>query len=365
MLVSELLDSLNNFFPPALKETYDNVGLLVGNPSQKISGVLVSLDVTEAVLDEAIAENYNVIVSHHPVIFSGLKSITGKNYTERIVIKALKNDVALVAIHTNLDNMLLGVNQKICEKIGLENTQILLPKQGILQKLVAFVPETHAEVLKNALFAAGAGEMGDYTNASFSSVGIGSFLPNVGAKPFLGEVGRLQQVAETRVEVVFEQYKEKRVLKAFFETHPYQTPAYDLIQLTNTVAHIGSGMVGSLPQPMPEVAFLEHIKKQFGVKMVRHTALSNQKISKVAVCGGSGSTLLTNAIAAKADVYISADFKYHQFFDADSKILIADIGHYETEQFTCEIINDFLSKKMSNFAPTKITKINTNPIYYT
>lgn len=357
-----LVAALESWAPPVLQEAYDNSGLLVGEPDTRVTGVLVSLDLTEAVIDEAIARGCNVVVSHHPIIFGKLQRLTGADYVQRSVMKALRAGVALFAIHTNLDNVKHGVNATIAQKIGLVETEVLLPKAGMLHKLVTFVPHAQADAVRDALFAAGAGAIGQYHKASFNSVGTGTFEAQAGASPFVGTIGQLQQEPETRIEVVLESWKRAAVMAALLQAHPYETVAYNLIALENSQADIGAGQIGRLPTPMDEMDFLQLLKKQFGGGL-RYTQLLGRPVQTVAVCGGSGSFLLNQAKRAGADVFVTADFKYHQFFDAENCILIADLGHYESEQFTKELITRYLSEKFTTFAVLN-SETNTNPINY-
>ncbi|MDP2188922.1 MAG: Nif3-like dinuclear metal center hexameric protein [Sphingobacteriaceae bacterium] len=357
-----LCQALEAWAPPALQEDYDNSGLLVGDRQQAVTGVLVSLDLTEAVIEEALAKGCNVVVSHHPVIFGKLKRLTGADWVQRCVIKAIKADVALYAIHTNLDHIQTGVSAKMAALLQLQNTRILQPKQKILLKLVTFVPQAQAEAVREALFAAGAGQIGKYHRASFNLEGMGTYEPMAGAKPFSGEVGKLQQEAEVRIEVHLEHWKKAAVLKALLAAHPYEEVAYDLIALENVTADYGAGMLGELPAAMSEIDFLQLAKKCFG-GTVRYSPLTGQPIHKVALCGGSGSFLLPDALQAGAQVLLTADHKYHQFFEADGRILLADFGHYETEQFTKDLIANYLSENFTNFA-VLISETNTNPVNY-
>lgn len=364
MIVKELIHILENAAPLSYQESYDNSGLQIGDPNREVSGVLVALDVTEAVLEEAVRRNCNLIVAHHPLLFSGLKSISGKNYIERIVINAIKNDIAIYAIHTNLDNMLQGVNMKIAEKLRLQQVRILAPSPDTLLKLYTYAPLEHAETIKNALFAAGAGNIGDYSECSFSVKGTGTFKPGENAQPFIGKAGGERENAEeVKLEVLVSKDKKNAILRALRNAHPYEEVAYELVALQNTHQDIGSGMIGTLAAPMKQDEFLHYLKTSMNVSCIRHTEFTGDEIRTVAVCGGSGSFLLNNAIAAEADVFITGDFKYHQFFDADGKIMIADIGHYESEQFTVELIADILNKKFPNFA-VLLTDLSTNPIKY-
>jgi len=363
MRLKEIVKALEELAPPMLQESYDNSGLIVGNPESEISSALLCLDSTEDVVDEAIRLKCNLIIAHHPIVFGGLKRFTGSNYIERTVVKAIKNDIAIYAIHTNLDNVLHGVNAKIAEKLGLKNCRILAPKKDQLRKLAVFCPETHAAELQNALFEAGAGSIGNYTECSFSSTGTGTFKASHEASPFVGQLGERHQEAEKKVEVILPNYLLSKVLSAMLEAHPYEEVAYDVLAIENKYSKIGSGMIGELDQKMGSSDFLNFLKERMNVSVIRATQAVGAVVSTVAVCGGSGSFLLSDAIRAGADVFVSADFKYHQFFDADGKIQIADIGHYESEQFTMELLAEFMSGKFPKFA-VHFTTVNTNPINY-
>lgn len=364
MKVKDIMQTLEAFAPTIYQESYDNCGLQVGDPDREVKGVLVSLDVTEAVLEEAITRNCNMVVAHHPLLFSGLKSISGKNYIERIVLKAIKNDIALYAIHTSLDNMKRGVNAKIAEKLQLQNIKILAPVQDTLLKLYTYAPAGHAEAIKNALFAAGAGTIGEYSECSFSAKGMGTFKPSEQAHPFIGKAGSAREHAEeVKLEVLVSVDKKNSVLQVLLHAHPYEEPAYELVALQNANQDIGAGMIGTLPEPMKPVDFLGYLKEKMRTECIRYTEFAGREVKTVAVCGGSGSFLLKNAIAAKADVFVTGDFKYHQFFDADGKIMIADIGHYESEQFTVELLAALIQKDRTKL-PVHITGIITNPVRY-
>lgn len=361
--ISNVIKELEILAPPILQESYDNAGLIVGDKNEELSGILISLDTTEEVIQEAIDNNINLIVSHHPIIFSGLKSITGKNYIERVIIKAIKHNISIYAIHTNLDNIFDGVNQKIANRLGLVDLKILSPKKESLLKLSVFIPKGAKEDVKEALFAAGAGNIGNYSHCSFSSSGIGSFKANDKASPFVGEKGEIHFEEEIKVEVVLPSYLQSKVTSALLNAHPYEEVAYDLYPILNKDKLIGSGMIGKLNEEMDEQSFLHYVKEKMNTDCIRHTSLLNKKISKVAFCGGAGDFLLESAIAKNADVFISGDFKYHRFFDSENKLIILDIGHYESEQFTIELLGDFLKEKFSTFA-IRFTEVNTNPINY-
>ena len=363
MKLAELTAYLESLAPLAYQEDFDNSGLIVGHAEQEINQALISLDCTEAVVDEAIATGCQVIVSHHPIVFKGLKKFNSKTYVERVVEKAIRHQIALYAIHTNLDNVIDGVNRRICDILGLHNCHILSPKQNLLKKLVTYVPIEQAEQVRKALFKAGAGDIGDYSDCSFNTEGTGTFKPGENTDPFVGEIGIHHQEPEVRIETVYPARLESKILMALFLAHPYEEVAYDLYQLTNQYQQTGSGMVGELAYPFLEDDFLRHIKNSLNATVIRHTELLGRPVKKVAVCGGSGGFLLKQAIAAGADVFITADYKYHEFFDAEKKIVIADVGHFESEQFTQHLLLEKITEKFANFA-VRLTEVNTNPIKY-
>lgn len=363
MKVRDILKPLEKLAPPYLQESYDNSGLLIGQNDDPVDKVLITLDITEEVLEEAIQKKCNLIISHHPVIFGGLKSITGKNATERIVKAAIKNDIAIYAIHTNLDNVDNGVNAIICDKIGLKNRKILAPKKEILRKLVTFCPVDFAEKVRQAIFDAGAGNIGDYDSCSFNAPGTGSFRGSDETNPFVGEKGKLHYEDEIRIETIYPVYHEKTILKALFDSHPYEEVAYDIYLLGNKFESVGAGMIGELEIENEELDFLKELKSTFGTGCIRHSKLLGKKIKKVAVCGGSGSFLINNAISAGADMFITGDVKYHDFFEAEGKMIIADIGHFESEKFAKDLIYSVLNENFSNFA-VQISETNTNSVNY-
>jgi len=354
---------LESIAPLQYQESYDNSGLIVGNEEEELKGILISLDCIEEVVDEAIRENCNLIVAHHPIVFKGLKKITGKNYVERTILKAIKNNIAIYAIHTNLDNVANGVSYKIAEKLNLKNVRILETKKQLLQKLVTFVPEEHKKKVMDALFQAGAGQIGNYQNCSYLIEGTGTFQPNEQAEPFIGTTGEMEYVKETRIEVIFPSFKSSGVIAKMLEAHPYETPAYDIFNLENELIESGSGAIGELEKALNAKQFLLYLKESMGLQIIKHTPLTNSPIRKIAVCGGAGSFLLNRAIREKADFFVTADFKYHEFFDAEGKMVIADIGHYESEVFTKDLIFDILNKKFSNIA-ILLSNTNTNPVQY-
>ncbi len=363
MVIRDVNALLEQFAPLSYQESYDNSGLLVGNPDMPLKGILVTLDVTPEVIEEAHQKGLNLIVSHHPLIFSGLKSITGKTYVERAIIKAIKYDIAIYAAHTNLDNIKGGVNSKIGELLGLKNLRFLSPMEGELVKVVTFVPINEADNVRQAMFECGGGNIGNYDCCSYNIEGKGTFRANEGANPFVGRLGELHLEPETRIEVIVPKAKLSKVIYEMISAHPYEEVAYDIYPLLNSFNGAGSGMIGELASPIPALEFLKIVKKVFNLQSIRHTQFHGKDIKKVAFCGGSGAFLIKQAIATDADIYITGDIKYHQFFDAENKIIIADIGHFESEQFTIEIFYEYLLKNFPKFAVLK-SEIKTNPINY-
>ncbi|MGX7668176.1 Nif3-like dinuclear metal center hexameric protein [Flavobacterium pedocola] len=363
MKIREVLSVLEEMAPLAYAEDFDNVGLLVGNADSEATGVLVCHDALETIIDEAITKKCNLVVCFHPILFSGLKKITGKNYVERAVIKAIKNDVAIYAVHTALDNHQQGVNKIFCNALGLINTKILVPKQNFIQKLITYTIPENVEQVRNALFDAGAGKIGNYDDCSFNSKGIGTYMGNENSNPEIGERFEFVEAEEIKIEVTFEKHQQSKILKALFSNHVYEEVAYEIYDLQNAHQNIGLGMVGELEVPMNEADFLQLVKEKMKTGGIRHSALLNKKIKTVAVLGGSGSFAIKNAINAGADAFLTADLKYHQFYEAENRLLLADIGHYESERFTKNYIVDYLTKKISNFAII-LSEENTNPVKY-
>ncbi|MBS1918531.1 MAG: Nif3-like dinuclear metal center hexameric protein [Bacteroidetes bacterium] len=363
MKISEIISHLETIAPPSYQENYDNAGLLTGSSNRECTGIITSLDATEEVVDEAISKNCNLIVSHHPIIFGGLKKITGKNYVEKAIIAAIKNDIAMYAIHTNLDNVINGVNAQMADKLGLISRKILMPKPATVKKMYTFVPASHLEAVRSAIFNAGAGVIGNYSESSFSSQGTGSFKASENANPFVGKIGERHYEDEIKLETIFPAYLQGKILQALLESHPYEEVAYDIIDLANADMRIGSGLIGELPEPVDEHVFLDRVKQAFGLVVIRHTPLTGRPVKKVALCGGAGSFLISKALSSGADFYITADVKYHEFFDANGKLVLADIGHFESEQFTIGLLYDILREKFPTFAVLK-TGVKTNPVRY-
>ena len=363
MKIKEIITVLEEMAPLAYAEDFDNVGLLLGNQEDEATGVLVCHDALESVIEEAITKNCNLVVCFHPILFSGIKKITGKNYVERSVLKAIKNDIAIYAVHTALDNHKNGVNKIFCDALGLINTKILVPKPNFIQKLVTYTIPENVEQVRNALFNAGAGKIGNYDDCSFTSQGIGTYMGNENSNPEIGERFEFVEAQEIKIEVTFEKHLQNKILKALLKNHVYEEVAYEIYDLQNTHQNIGLGMVGELEKPLSELEFLQLVKTKMQCEGIRHSTLLGKSIKKVAVLGGSGSFAIKNAIQAGADVFLTADLKYHNFYEAENQMVLADIGHFESERYTKNYIVDYLKEKITNFAFV-LSEENTNPVKY-
>ncbi|MES2240083.1 MAG: Nif3-like dinuclear metal center hexameric protein [Bacteroidota bacterium] len=361
--IKDILSILEEMAPLAYAEDFDNVGLLIGDQNAEATGVLVCHDALENVIDEAIAKKCNLVVCFHPILFSGLKKITGKNYVERSILKAIKNDIAIYAVHTALDNHKEGVNKIFCDALGLTKTKVLIPKQNFIRKLITYTIPENAEKVRNALFDAGAGNIGNYEDCSFNSKGVGTYMGNENSNPQLGERFEFVESEEIKIEVTFEKHLESKILKALFSNHVYEEVAYEIYNLQNAHQNIGLGMIGEFENPMNEKEFLALVKDKMQADGIRHSAFLGKPIKKVAVLGGSGSFAIKNAIQAGADAFLTADLKYHQFYEAEKSLLLADIGHFESERYTKNYIVDYLRKKILNFAII-LSEENTNPVKY-
>jgi len=363
MKIKDILDVLEEMAPLAYAEDFDNVGLLTGDKNAEATGILVCHDALESVIEEAITKDCNLVVCFHPILFSGLKKITGANYVERAVIKAIKNDIAIYAVHTALDNHMLGVNRIFAEALGLKDIKILIPKTSFIRKMITYTTSENADEVRNAMFEAGAGTIGNYENCSFNSKGIGTYMGNEHSNPEFGERFEFMESEEIKIEVTFEKHLENKILKSLFKNHVYEEVAYEIYDLQNKNQNVGLGMIGELPVPMDEKDFLYFVKDKMQADGIRHSTFLGKPIKKVAVLGGSGSFAIKNAIQAGADAFLTADLKYHQFYEAENQLILADIGHFESERYTKNYIVDFLRKKILNFAIV-LSEENTNPVKY-
>ena len=361
--VKDILGTLDKYAPFSYQEEYDNAGLLLGSENATVKGVLVCLDITEDVLDEAISKGCNLLVSHHPIIFKGLKQVVDTTITGRIVQKAIQHSISIIAIHTNLDNVSKGVNLALAKTLQLSNGQILQPKTGLLKKLITFCPESSADAVRKALFDAGCGHIGNYDACSFNTNGLGSFRAGEGANPYVGSIGQIHFEPEVRIETIFPSHLEKAAVHALLKSHPYEEVAYDIYMLQNVHTLVGAGYIGDLPQEMELDAFLQYVKNKLGVDGLRYAGTTRQSIGKVAICGGSGAFLIKDAIKAGAHAYITGDIKYHEFLDYHQQIILVDAGHYETERYSISLLSDILTENFNTFA-VLISKINTNPVRF-
>ena len=363
MTIATIIDVLEKLAPPCLQESYDNCGLIIGKKTWECTGVICTLDATEAVLLEAKEKGCNMVVAHHPIVFTSLKKINGDNYIEQTIITAIKNDIAIYAIHTNLDNVLHGVNNKIADTLGLHNKKILAPKNNLFSKLSTYVPVADVEKVKQAIFDAGAGHIGNYSECSFTTQGVGTFKALKNANPYVGKIGTRHKEQEVKLEIILPNWLQNKVVNALKAAHPYEEVAYEIVPINNELPLIGSGLIGTLAEPINAIDFLQLLKKTFGLQVIKHTQLLDKPIQKVAVCGGAGSFLISQARKFGADIFITADIKYHEFFDANKELIIADIGHWESEQFTIELLAEHLQENFPTFAVLK-SKVKTNPVEY-
>ncbi len=361
MKIIEVIRVVEEHAPLPVQESFDNSGLMVGDPGQELTGVLITLDITNEVLQEAEDTSCNLIIAHHPLIFKPLKRISSSTLTERLVIRAIQKNLVLYACHTNLDNMQRGVSTALAEQLGLQQVRVLEPKKGMLRKLVTFCPLDHAETVRQSLFAAGAGRIGNYDSCSYNLQGQGTFRALEGTRPYVGELQQLHMEQEVRIETIFPAFLQSRIVQALLESHPYEEVAYDIYPIENEYPMAGMGAIGILEEDLPELSFLEKVKQITGAQVIRHSPFLGKKIKRVALCGGAGAFLIKEAMRQKADVFITGDLKYHDFFEAENRILLADIGHYESEQYAKSLLYSVISEKFTNFA-VLISEVCTNPI---
>lgn len=363
MKIQDVIQAAKEKWPLQQAEDFDNVGLLCGNLDREVTGILICHDSLESVVEEAIQKNCNLIIAFHPIIFSTLKSLTGRNYVGRAVIKALENKIAIYALHTALDNDWKGVNHRICNELGLNNLRVLMPKAGALSYLQVYVPKENAESLESAIFSAGAGQIGNYDLCNYKIMGTGSFRPLQDAHPTIGKQGNREFVEEAQLNFIFESWKTDQITSAMRKAHPYEEVAYQIYALENENHFEGLGQYGDFGQAMDEIEFLKFVKEKFQLKIIRHSGLLNKKIKRVGVIGGSGVSGIAAAKKVHCDAFLCGDFKYHDFFKAEGQILLADIGHFESERFVIEQLFEFFSEKFSKFAVLK-SEVNTNPVNY-
>lgn len=363
MKARDIISTIEELAAVQLQESFDNSGLLIGSGEEEVTGVLICLDVTMPVIDEAIEKGFNMIVSHHPMIFNAIKRINMSNVKDEMIVKAIKNDIVIYAAHTNIDSSMPGVSSVLGKALGLTNISILHPKSDFLCKILVYVPNNHADIVRKAIFNSGGGCIGNYDSCSFNSEGVGTFRGNSESNPFVGRKNELHQEPETRIEFMIPRYMQNKVLRAITEAHPYEEPAFDIIPLNNKLMNKGLGVVGDLIEPMSEIEFLDMVKATINLKALRHSKIRGRMIKRVALCGGSGSSFIRDAITANADIYLTAELKHNEFLDYQDNIVIADIGHYESECLIKNLIRDILLKKNSNFA-IRISEAEDNPVFY-
>lgn len=363
MRIKEIIQIIEQLAPLPLQESFDNSGVQVGDINREATGALLCIDVTENVIEEAISLGCNLIISHHPLAFKSFKSLTGRTYVERCMMQAIKNDIVIYAAHTNLDNAQNGVNFKLAEMLELQNVKILSPQENALLKFVTTVPTQHVDSVRNALFNAGAGHIGNYDNCSYNISGEGTFRAKEGANPHVGEIDEMHFEPETRIETVIPAMRKEEVLRALLAVHPYEEPVYDFYPIVNEWRQNGSGVVGVLPEPIPEQEFLYLLKDIFNLPTIRHTKIQGKEIHDVAICGGAGAFLIPKAIAYGADAFITGEAKYNDFYDVEGRLLLAVVGHYESEICTKDLFFDIISKKFPTFALHK-SAFDSNPVKY-
>ena len=354
---------LEELIPPAFQEQYDNSGLQVGDPDASINSVLLTVDVTSEVIAEAREHGCNLIISHHPLIFTPLKRIAGGSETELCVASAVRGGIAIYSAHTSFDNVSWGVSHILAEKIGLTKIRVLAPLKGKLSKLIAFVPVSHAARVREALFAAGAGHIGNYDRCSFNVPGDGTYRAGEGADPYAGQVGEDHSEPEIRIEAVMPSHLSSSCVRALLAAHPYEDVAYDIIALENEYHGAGAGAIGTLPATLTGIMLLERLKEVTGIPVIRYSGDTARTVKTIAVCGGSGSDLISVAARAGADAFVTGDIKYHAFAQAPHDMIVADIGHYESEKFSLELLHNLIKKKFPKFA-LRFSGIKTNPVNY-
>lgn len=367
MLIKEIIDAIESIAPLPLQEEWDNCGVQVGPTDNECTGVMVCVDCTPVVVEEAIAMNCNLIVSHHPLIFGGIKQLTGKTEAERCVINAVTAGLTIYSSHTALDNSPNGISHRMASLLGLEDVDVLVPREADQLKLVAYVPVSKLDDVRLALFDAGAGAIGNYDFCSFATDGRGSFRALDGANPYVGEVSQLHFEDESRLEVLLPRWKRRDVELALRQVHPYEEPAYEFSEVVAASRPAGSGCVGHLPQPMTVAQLALFAKERFGCQAVRlscyHGDPMVHTVRRVAVCGGAGGSFIGAVKRSGADAYITADLRYHDFVDYGKRLALIDVGHFNSEQCAKEIFYQLICEKFPNFA-VHTSKNEKNPIQY-
>ena len=364
MKIKEVIQFLEQKFPLHWQEDFDNCGVQCGDKERELTGIVVCFDMSEAVIDEALAQGSNMVISHHPIIYKhGLKKIEPTNRVGKIIYKALENKILLYSMHTNIDSGKAGGNVLFAKKLELQNLSVLVPKENQFCKLVVFVPAENSALLKEAMFKIGCGNIGNYSHCSYSCEGIGSFKPLTGVNPHIGKHNRLERVDEERIEMIFPKNIKRQVIETLYGHHPYEEPAFDIITLENQNREVGLGRIGLLPTSMLAKDFILYIKEKLNLDFVKFSGNRDAEIKKVAVCGGGGASFISEALTAGVNAYITGDLKYHDFFIPENKMLLIDIGHFEGEHFIREIITSLLQENFNTFA-THFTEVEIPVIHH-
>ena len=359
MIIEELTTFIEDKFPLSQQESYDNCGLIVGDPKKTVKKVLLALDCTEQVIKEAKLKKADVIITHHPLMFSSINKLTANDYEGSLIIKLIKSDIALYAVHTNLDNSINGINKYLALKLGLKNLQILVGKEKTFKKIITFVPKAYSQKVITALSAAKAGNIGLYSHCAFVTEGSGCFKPEKGAKPFLGELSKINQVEEVKLEMVFASENQKMIENSLKKAHPYEQPAFDIIELANPNPDIGAGIYGDLPAQINTAEFLKLVKTKLNLSYIRQSNSAKKFISKVAICSGAGFFVFEQAKRLNVDALVTSEIKHHEFLAAENNILLCDIDHHEGEIAAVNILDQIL-QKLENI-DTLISKHNLSP----
>ncbi|MGM0602343.1 MAG: Nif3-like dinuclear metal center hexameric protein [Bacillota bacterium] len=366
----EIISLMGEIAPVKLAEEWDNVGLQIGDLSNEVNKVLLALDLNTEVIDEAVDNNCNMIITHHPVIFNGINSVSSESAVGDMIIRLIKNDIIVFSAHTNLDIVEEGLNDFICRKLGIEDFQPLDVTQiGNYYKFVVFVPENHIENIKSAVFKNGGGKLGNYSHSGFVSKGKGSFKPLKGSEPYIGSTEKIEEVDEIRLETIVAEDKLDKVLKAVLKAHPYEEAAYDIYEIKRTSNVDGIGRIGYLTDTMLLGDYINTVKEKLNLPYLKFVGKKDKKIKKVAVCNGSGADFIKKAGYKGADLYLTGDIKYHEAQHAEElDLALIDIGHYESEIWVKELLYDKLTslaeKRNKKDVEFIISAVNTNPWNY-
>ncbi|MEG1409914.1 MAG: Nif3-like dinuclear metal center hexameric protein [Terrisporobacter sp.] len=361
MKLNDLIKKIENKYPLNLAYDWDNVGLLVGDFDAEVKKILVSLEANENVIEEAIKNNVDLIVTHHPFIFRKLNKINTRDLKGKLIHKLIKNDIALYSMHTNFDIAFDGLNDYFMEIMGFENTKVLdITNSEVLHKIAVYVPLTHELVIREALGDVGAGHIGNYSHCTFNTPGVGTFRPEENANPFIGKIRETEEVKEVKIETIVPQSILQKTIDKMIKAHPYEEVAYDVYKLENKGNSVGLGRYTTLNQVMDLQSLCEKIKLKLNMDHIRVVGELNTKIKKVAVVTGAGSDMVSLAKSKNCNVIITGDVKYHEAQDAlDMGMCIIDCGHFDTE----DIFKDVIKRFLDTFESVEIVKseVNLNP----